>query len=265
MKKLILQGLIIISLFFFLWITLSKVDWITLFKVSDARTSTEEKLGDLFWDLIKKSEKEVQNNEITQIVDSIITKICIANEIDQNQIKLHVTERNEINAFVLPNKHLIIFSGLLSESENAEELSGVICHELAHMELNHVMKKLIKEIGLSVLITMTTSNTGSELVKESVKLLSSSAYDRKLEEEADIKAIDYLIKSNIDPEPFADFLYKMATNESNAGQNLTWINTHPDSKERAEYLMAYIANKPKMIQPILTKETWKKLKEAISN
>ena len=30
-------------------------------------------------------------------------------------------------------------------SDSQEELVGVICHEIAHIELNHVMKKLVKE------------------------------------------------------------------------------------------------------------------------
>lgn len=263
MNKLIIQGSLIIVLFFAIWDTLGKVDWMTIFRIEEATKTTEEKLGDLFWDLIKRSEKEIHNKEITSPLDSLLTKICNANKIDQSQIKLHITRQDEINAFALPNKHLVIFSGLISASENEAELSGVICHELAHIELNHVMKKLIKEIGLSVLISITTGNSGTDLIKEAVKLLSSSAYDRKLEEEADIKAVDFLLKSNIDPEPFANFLYKMATDESEFEQSLSWINTHPDSKERAEYIIEYCKNKPKIIQPVLTDETWVKLKESL--
>jgi len=261
MNKLILQGSFIIISFFALWAVLNKVDWMTIFKVEEATKTTEEKLGDLFWDLMNRTEKEIHVKEITAPLDSLLSKICIANEIDQSQIKLHITERDEINAFALPNKHLVIFSGLISASENEAELSGVICHELAHIELNHVMKKLIKEIGLSVIISITTGNSGSELSKEAIKLLSSSAYDRKLEEEADIKAIDLLLKSRIDPEPFANFLYKMADNDSKIEQNLSWISTHPDSKERAEYIIEYAKNKSGIIEPVLTKDTWDKLKE----
>jgi hypothetical protein len=35
------------------------------------------------------------------------------------------------------------------------------------------MKKLVNEIGLSVLISMTTGNGGSEVIKETAKMLSS--------------------------------------------------------------------------------------------
>ncbi|MDP2207255.1 MAG: M48 family metallopeptidase [Bacteroidota bacterium] len=261
MKKIFFQASLIIALFLVTWFALSKVDWIAIFYIEQVSKTMEEKLGDLFEDFFIKSGKEIQHKEVTLPLDSILSKICVSNGIDQSQVKLHIIESDEINAFALPNKHLILYSGLISASENEAELSGVISHELAHMEMNHVMKKLIKEVGLTVLISITTGNSGSEIIKETIKLLSSSAYDRNLEKEADIKAVEYLIKSNIDPEPFANFLNKVADSESQVEKHLSWINTHPASKERAEYIIEHGSGKPKKIQPILTKETWDRLKE----
>ena len=68
----------------------------------------------------------------------------------------------EVNAFALPNGHLVIYSGLILNSDNQEQFSGVICHEIAHIRLKHVIKKLIKELGFSVIISMTTGSYGSE-------------------------------------------------------------------------------------------------------
>jgi predicted Zn-dependent protease len=79
-----------------------------------------------------------------------------------------VLNNDEINAFALPNGHLIVYSGLILNSDNQEELIGFICHEIAHIALNHIMKRLVKEIGTSVLISMTTGNGGSEIIKENV-------------------------------------------------------------------------------------------------
>ena len=126
------------------------------------------------------------------------------------------------------------------------------------------MKKLTKEVGLSVLISMTSGNVGSDKIKETVKLLSSSAYDRTLEKEADIKAVDYLVKSNINPEPFANFLYRLAGKDSENAAYFSWISTHPDSKERAEYLIQYGSKKAKNIEPVLSTLTWDKLKEYLA-
>lgn len=261
MTKIIFQAVISISLFFALWIGLSKIDWMTIFKVEKVTETTEKKLGDLFWDLYADSEKEIKSEKITKTLDSILNKICISNKIDQSQIKLHVIKSDEVNAFALPNNHLVINSALILASETEAELCGVISHEIAHMELNHVMKKLVKEIGLSVLISMSTGNVGSEKIKETIKLLSSSAYDRNLEKEADIKAVEYLKKSNINPEDFANFLYRLGDTEAASMKYFTWMSTHPDSKERSEYIIAQSGEKNKHLSPILKTETWNQMKE----
>lgn len=265
MKKPIIQGIITILLFFGTWYTLTQIDWMKIFKVQQVTDKTEQKLGELFWEVFKKTEKEITNKLTVNSIDSIVTHICKSNNIDREKIKVHILSKDEINAFALPNRHLIVFSGLILNSDNQEELAGVICHEIAHIELNHVMKKLVKEIGLSVLISMTTGNGGSEVIKETAKLLSSSAFDRSLEKEADIKAVDYLVNAKINPEPFANFLYKLSDKEHEATKYLTWISTHPESKERAEYIIEYSKGKLTDYIQILSNETWDKLKAELKD
>jgi predicted Zn-dependent protease len=263
MKKTLTQGIITIALFFSTWFALSQIDWVTIFKVKKVTDKNEEKLGELFWNIFQKTEKENKDSQIVNSVDSILTKICFENNFDRKFIKVHLLEKDDINAFALPNGHLIVYTGLILNSENQEELSGVICHEIAHIQLNHVMKKLIKEVGLSVLISMTTGNGGSEAIKQTAKTLSSTAFDRSLEKEADIKAVDYLVKAKINPESFANFLYKLSKKENETSKYLIWISTHPESKERAEYIIEYSRNKKATYESILTKDSWDNMKEKI--
>ncbi len=263
MKKIFFRGFIIVAMFFSTWYVLMQINWVEVFKVQEVANKTEEKLGELFWEVFQKTEKENKNKFVGDAVDSIVTKICTSNKIDGEYIKVHIVEKDDINAFALPDGHLLIYSGLILNSENQEELSGVICHEIAHIELNHVMKKLIKEVGLSALISMTGGNGGGEIIKETAKVLSSSAFDRNLEKDADIKAVDYLVEARINPGPFADFLYKLSTTESESTKYFTWISTHPDSKERAEYIISYSKDKKSSFEPVLSIGTWDKLKEKL--
>ena len=264
MKKIIIQGAITILLFFGIWFALTQIDLVNVFKVQKITNKTEQKLGDFIWETFKTTEKENKNIHVVNSIESIVTQICKSNKIDRETIKIHVLNKDEINAFALPNGHLIVYSGLILNSDNQEELTGVICHEIAHIELNHVMKTLVKEIGLSVLISMTTGNGGGEIIKETAKVLSSSAFDRSLEKEADIKAVDYLVSAKVNPESFANFLYKLSNKEHFATEYLTWFGTHPDSKERAEYIIEYSKNKLTNYESILSNETWKKLKVELS-
>jgi hypothetical protein len=45
---------------------------------------------------------------------------------------------------------------------------------------------------------------------------------------------------------------------------LTWISTHPDSKERSEYIIEYSKDKKSKYTGVMTKETWDKLKEKLN-
>ena len=265
MQKLILQFSVIICLFFGLWFMIDKINWMKIFHVKQVTDKTEKKLGDMCWDLIKKDQEEIKNQKIEKTIDSILTRICDSNKIDKSNIKIHLLKSDEINAFALPDNHLVIYSSLITSSNNEAQFSGVICHEVAHMEMSHVMKKLIKEVGLSAIISVTNSNGTGAVLKGVAKTLSSTAYDRTLEKEADIKAVDYLIKSNIDPTPFAQFLEAMDSSSTKKELQLTWFSTHPDSKERGKYLRQYFKNKSFTYKPILATGSWSNLKSEIAN
>jgi predicted Zn-dependent protease len=265
MTRAIIQGTATILLFFGAWFALKQIDWMAMFKVEQATDKTEQKIGELIWEFYKKNEKTIDTPYLVGAMDSIVARICKENEIDVQKIKIHILEKDEINAFALPNGHLVVYSGLILNSDNQEELTGVICHEIAHIELNHVMKKLVKEIGLSVIISMTTGNGSAEGIKKAAKMLSSSAFDRSLEKEADIKAVEYLTNAKVNPEPFANFLYKLSEKEQESAKYFTWISTHPDSRERAEYIIQYSKKNKVEYKPIVTVDTWKKVKDALKN
>ena len=140
----------------------------------------------------------------------------------------------------------------------------MIGHELAHIQLDHVMNKLVKEIGLGTLVGMTTGNGSPEIIVNTAKMLSSTAFDRKYEKEADLKSVDYLIKAKLNPEPFSNFLYRMSSMDEEVSQYLTWISTHPESKERATYIIEYLKNMEIRKNKVINDSTWTSLKAKIN-
>ena len=264
MIKALLQFATIATLFFLSWFGLSQIDWKKLFNVKNNTNSTEVKIGDMYWDLISKSEKEIKLNAVTNPLDTLIKKLCTSNDIDEKKLKIHIIQKNEINAFALPNNHLVVYTGLIESCENEAELMGVLGHEIAHIQKNHLMKKLVKEAGLAVLVSTAGGKTGGEVLQKTLKLFTSSSYDRNLEREADITSVDYLIKANIDAEHFANFLYRLSDEEKNIPQQAYWISTHPESKERAEDIINYIKNKTIKSDTILHPNSWTKFKNIVS-
>lgn len=234
MRKSLFQAMIVILIFAGVFYGLSQVNWMKLFHIEKVTDALEKQLGDMVWaDMDKKS---IESGAEYNRLDSILIAICEGNGIKREDIKLHLMEDAEVNAFALPDHHMVVYTGLIKEAKSSDEVAGVLAHEIAHMELKHVMKKLLKQVGYTILINITTGDAGGEVVKEVLGLLTSSAYDRSLEKDADLKAVEYMKKAHLDVKAFADFLYRLG--EENEGPvNLTWISTHPDPKERAKYIL----------------------------
>jgi len=261
-KKTILNGLIIVTAFILIWIGFSQLDFMKFFKVQERTEKVEQKLGDLIWNQIQDSEDIITNDTIVKSLDSILKPLCETNDIDRDSLKVHIVIKDEINAFALPNNHLVVYTGLIEDCKRQEALQGVLGHEIAHIENNHVMKKLSKEIGYTVLLTATGGSKGGQVARQILKTLSSSAYDRKLEKEADITSVDYMIKANIDPKPMADFMFQMAQ-DSNMDKSMYWIADHPESEERAKYILEYIKGKKLESKATISEKDWKDFQEQV--
>lgn len=263
-NKTLFQGFVIVVLFFGMFFGLSQIDFVSIFEIKERTTSVENSIGDLIWKEIQRSEDVILNDSIVKTLDKLIIPICEANDIDRDSLKVHIVDKDEINAFALPNNHLVVYTGLILDCKKQEALQGVLGHEIAHIENNHVMKKLSKEIGLSVLLSATTGGNGGAILREVVSTLSSSAYDRSLEKEADMQSVDYLLNADIDPAPMADFMYELAQNQ-NLPDAFGWIATHPESEERAKYIIDSLKGKKLKKKQTLTQKEWDDYKKQIRN
>lgn len=258
--KTLLKGLGIIISFFGLWLALGQIDFVTIFKIKEAKSNTESKIGDLIWTQIEKAEDVIYDDSIVKTLDSLLLPLCKENFIERDSLKVHIINKAEINAFAMPDGHLVVYTGLIEASKNEQALLGVLGHEIAHIEGNHVMKKLSKEIGFSVLLSLTGAN--ASVIKEVVSSLSSSAYDRGLEREADLKSVEYMMNAEIDPRPFADFMYELSI-DNELHKYTYWISTHPESEARAKYILNKIKGKKIKSKKILSEKSWENFKKQI--
>ena len=230
--KILTQFALMLVSFFAVWFSLSQINFLDEEDVRGFAKENERKLGELILETITSTNEKIKNEKIKAVIDSIKVRICRTKTIDCEKIKIHVIRNSEINAFALPDNQMVIYTGLIEYAENAEEVAGVMAHEIGHLEKNHVMKKLVKEIGLEMLFAMAGGDAGFEIARETGKTLSSSAFDRKHEREADEYAIETLALANIDPQHLSNFFFRLSQKHS-MPEELAWISTHPDTKERA--------------------------------
>jgi predicted Zn-dependent protease len=224
--------------------------------------SNEEKLGRKIIEYLKNTNETVDNDSVKKIIEQVKNRICIANKIDTNKITIYIFRNTEVNAFALPGNNMVVYTGIIQFSNKPEELAAVMAHEMAHIENKHLMKKLSKEIGIGVLAALASGNSGSGIIEEVVRVISSTAFDRDMEREADNTAVNYLAKSNIDPENLATLMLRLA-NKTDVPENIEWISTHPKSKERASEILKLRKTKKFTVKPLLNDSIWSECKQII--
>lgn len=263
MRKIIFQGLVLVASFFGVFWGLKQIDWVSLFRADQWSAELEKKLGDLFWKAYSLDNDEITNKEAVSTFTRWVDELCSANGLDPEDFKLHLLKNEEVNAFALPDGHLVIYSGLIQHATKPEAFLGVVCHEMAHIQLAHVRQKLIKEVGLSVLISMATGNGQPQAVQAALKVLSSTAFDRNLERDADKKAVEYLLAAGYNPAPFADFMESLAGETSEWDQYFNWVSTHPSSDERADDIRKQAAEQSESAPKTISPEEWQRFQEQV--
>lgn len=263
MGKALLQLAVIVLVFFALWFGLSRIDYVKKFHLNELSKKTEKKLGDVLMETIDDEDGKIENDSAQVILNKLKERICIANGINKDEINIHLVESSNINAFALPGNNLVIYSNLIVECDSASELCGVMAHEIGHMQLNHVMKRLAGEIGITLLASVAT-NGNSQVASRIVRTLSTSAFEREQESEADKFAVKCLQKAHIDPRGFSGFMLKLADAHSGIPEQLEWISSHPDSKKRADAILHQYMSPISGYSAPISQEEWEILKRQLS-
>lgn len=259
-SKLFYQILVLALGFILVWQGLSRFDFVGYFDLKRFSREQEEKIGELLYKILKKTSQESENENVMLLLDSLKTKICLAAEIDPDSIKIRVIQDETVNAFALPGRQIVFFTGLISASDHPEEVAGVMAHELAHITNNHVSKKIMKDAGFAYIASAGGGQVSSEILKNLLHQLSSTAFDRVQESEADKVATQTLMKSGINPEYFASFLEKLSKDENQIGVNLEWISTHPESKKRADAVRDLAVGFKTNQLPVVSDSLWNGVK-----
>jgi Zn-dependent protease with chaperone function len=60
----------------------------------------------------------------------------------------------------MPGGFVVVHTGLLALADSAEEVAGVLAHEIQHVEKRHSLKAIAKNAGLMVTISMVFGDLG---------------------------------------------------------------------------------------------------------
>lgn len=237
MKKVSIQFLLLAVSFFGIWFLLSNINFVKHFHVAELSKENEKKLGELVLDDVRRENRELKSDNVQTFVDSVRNRLCDANGIADSSIGIHIVIKDDVNAFALPDGNIVVYTGLIQYCKSPEELSGVMAHEMGHIEHGDVMKKLMRDVGLSMLTTVAGGNADEEIGRDMMRLLSSSAFDREQESEADSAAVRIMARANIDPQCLANMLFRLSQEKNDNSGRFEWLSTHPNSQDRAAEIL----------------------------
>lgn len=197
----------------------------------------EEQLGKTYVDFILLNPlfKELKNTTVDSAVGIIGGRLVEGLEASEYHYDFVVFESAMINAFTVPGGHILISSGLIAFCDRPEELAAVMAHEMGHVERRHVISRLVKELGIEIL------TSGDQFILGEISgRLSSSRFDRKQEEEADLFAAQLLESAAIEPRILAS-LFRKLEKESNAHllEDFEIVSTHPNFSSRIREALNY--------------------------
>lgn len=141
------------------------------------------------------------------------------------------------NAFVLPNNHIFVFTGLFQFVRNEDDLAAVLGHETAHNIARHagerVSGSLIKGLLARFTLFLDPSGLLYTIFLPAASLLYDLPHSREHEIEADYIGLHLAADACYDPKSAKRVFAAMkASTKEGSGQPPEFISTHPSYDTR---------------------------------
>lgn len=174
-------------------------------------------------------------------INRVVSNILASDEIKYKDIfkydSITIVQDDEmINAFCTPGGFIFVYTGLIKQAKNEDQLASVIGHEIAHAELRHSVKKLSRGIGRQAIIIAGAAAAGASfgvfLAVEVANKILGLGLSRDQENMADKYSVLYLGATNTySSTALADFFQSILDDGKNTGLPPI-LSTHPDTENR---------------------------------
>jgi len=233
------------------------------FVASRVPVSWEERLGRSVVKHLAPAAMRCADNTRTRVIDEIIAVLTAPLPTSPFTIRTIVVNDSTINAFAAPGGYIVLYRGLLEKTQTAEELAGVLAHELQHIFKHHVTQALIQHVSTGLLLAAITGDTSKATAYglESARLLGILRYSRQSEEEADAAGMDMLLESGIDPKGMITFYEQLNKRSSETPSILKYLSTHPGTGDRIKKLKSIVKQSRSKSVKILKDYDWSDIKK----
>lgn len=238
----------------------------------------EQKIGDSALAQYQFGKQMLDDKEAERLLKPLVDPLTAALDHSRYQYHFHIVNDGTLNAFALPGGQVVIHSELILRADSAEELLGVLAHEINHVEQQHGLRNMIGATGIYMIAGAVFGDASGLLavLSGAAPLLLNQSYSRRFETEADVKGFALLQKAHINPSGLASFFKKMIEEEKKqldkvvdkenqelAKQALKFLSTHPASEDRIKKLQSLAEQNPQDIQYLNLQPAFADLQAAV--
>lgn len=216
-------------------------DW----AVKHISTGHEAQLGDLVLAQTRLQMKIIDRGPAVEAISVIGSRLTTGSV---HRYRWFVADRPETNAFAAPGGVVVVYSGLIRAAGSAEELAGVLTHEVAHAELRHTLRGVIKSLGLRALVALVLGDISGSVFADAATRLTELRFSRDAEREADAEGLRRLVAARIDPAGMIRFYEKLAAEQRLSPPPI--LSTHPATGERLDSLRLEVSRLKGKWQPL---------------
>ena len=180
-------------------------------------------------------------------------------------VKIHLIKDRRLNAFIAGGQQIFVHTGLLTRSENAGQIIGVLSHEIGHIAGGHLarLNERLENASTQSIIAMVLAVPAAVITGESqvgaailsggttATLRSVLQYSREMETAADQAALSYLERRGMSALGMLEFFELLAEQEAlYSSDNDPYLRTHPITRERIEFVRNHVNNSKYSDRPL---------------
>jgi predicted Zn-dependent protease len=203
----------------------------------------------------------LRDAETEELLKDMVAPLVEASELEPGNVELVLINDGSINAFVAGGQAIYVHSGLINEAETANEVQGVLAHELGHITAGHVVRfdertKRATNISiLSLLLGVGAALAGAGegamgiiAAGQQAAMGSFLSFNRDQEASTDLAGARYLSGAGITGKGMIKFFERLRGNEIRAGYSqadeAAYARTHPLSGDRIQVLRGLLEKDP---------------------
>ena len=166
----------------------------------------------------------------------------LADALEMPRIEVHVFEIDQVNGLAAPDGRVFLTRGFLDRYRqgqvSADELAGVVAHELGHVAMGHTQRRMIDVTGQNAVFVLLSALLSRFVPVVGVWIASfianarAAGLSRSAEHEADAYASALLVKAGIGTAPQKSLFRKLDALVSAGVGPPDWLRSHPRTEER---------------------------------